>query len=203
MARMGVLVMYYVDVISKGIFLSHDHFKRAQGSDADTAQLIAISDEEHEALISAFSQGHALHAEDGAVTTLAPDGPTIEERRTRAINAIDAAADTARTRDNSIGQLLDVEYQQVIEAHSRWYAEGYDEAKCPEEITAWANAEGISALQAAMGIAEAAAHREGVIRQIRTIRLEGKAAVRGAGDDTDFAAIAQPFIEQLGSISNQ
>lgn len=195
--------MYYVDVISKGIFLSHDHFKRAQGSNADTAQLIAINDEEHEVLVTAFAQGHSLHIENGVVTTIAPAVPTVEERRTRAINAIDAAADAARARDNSIGQLLDVEYQQVIEAHSRWYAEGYDEAKCPEEITAWANTEGISTLQAAMDIAEAAAHREEVIRRIRTIRLEGKAAIRSADDEADFTAIAQPFIEQLGGIGNQ
>lgn len=116
------------------------------------------------------------------------------------LNAIDSSADNARTRDQSIGQLLDIEYQQVIEAHSRWYADGYDETKCPEEINAWANAEGVTPLQAAQEIAEAAAHREEVIRQIRSIRLAGKAAVRAAADDADFTAIAGPFIDQLNQV---
>lgn len=60
-------------------------------------------------------------------------------------------------RDSSIGQLLDVEYQQVVAAHSHWYAERGDETKCPEELTAEANAEDISAPQAALDITGAPA----------------------------------------------
>lgn len=59
--------------------------------------------------------------------------------------------------------------------------------------------DGISTTQAALDITEAAAHREEVIRQIRTIRLEGKAAVRRASDNADVTAIAQPFIERLAT----
>ena len=128
---------------------------------------------------------------------------TAKSRYESALKSIDAIADKVRSYSGNISQLLDIEYQQVIAAHGRWYAEGYDEAKCPEEITAWAHAEGISALQAALDIAEAAAHREEVIRQIRTIRLEGKAAIRSADDKADFSAIAQSFIEQLEGVSNQ
>lgn len=135
--------------------------------------------------------------EDGlpcfAVEPLAP----ASERRSVAFNAIDTAADAARARDQSVGQLLDIEYQQVVEAHGRWYADGYDAAKCPEEIEAWASAEGVTPLQAAHEIAEAAAHREAVIRQVRSIRLAGKAAIRAAADDADFSAVAEPFIDQL------
>ena len=128
-----------------------------------------------------------------------PQAPA-SERRDVAINAIDTAADASRSRDQSVGQLLDIEYQQVVEAHGRWYADGYDAAKCPEEIEAWASAEGVTPLQAAQEIAEAAAHREAVIRQVRSIRLAGKAAVRAAANDADFNAIAGPFIDQLNHI---
>ena len=114
-----------------------------------------------------------------------------------------AMADKVRSFSGNISQLLNIKYQQVVAAHSCWYAKRYDEAKCPEEITAWAHAEGISALQAAFDIAEAAANREEMIRQIRTIRLEGKAAIRDANDEADFAAIARPFIERLEGIDHQ
>ena len=60
-----------------------------------------------------------------------------------------------------------------------------------------------SSLQAALDIAEVAAHREEVICRIRTIRLEGMAAVRNADGDKDFAAVARPFIERLESIGHQ
>ena len=123
------------------------------------------------------------------------------ERRRCAADAIDTAADAARARHRSIGRLIDIEYQQVIEAHGLWYINGYDDAKCPEEIRAWADAEGITCQQAASEIAEAAAHREAVISQIRSIRLAGKAAVRQAEDKADFGAVAQPFISQFESIT--
>ena len=128
------------------------------------------------------------------------DSAGIDIAKNKAIDAIDSAADASRSRDQSVGQLLDIEYQQVVEAHGRWYADGYDAAKCPEEIEAWASAEGVTPLQAAQEIAEAAAHREAVIRQVRSIRLAGKAAVRAAADDADFNAIAGPFIDQLNHI---
>ncbi|BBG29952.1 hypothetical protein [Zymobacter palmae] len=192
--------------ITNGIFYSNeDEFRKANKLDEQATlprTAIFIEQNDYNELLALQSQGAVLKFDDEGVHAVMPKRDAAAERE-YAINAIDAAADAARTRDNSIGQLLDVEYQQVIEAHSRWYAEGYDEAKCPEEITAWANAEGISALQAASDIAEAAAHREEVIRQIRTIRLEGKAAIRSAGDDADFAAIAQRFIKPLGGIGNQ
>ncbi|BBG30055.1 hypothetical protein [Zymobacter palmae] len=59
-------------------------------------------------------------------------------------------------RDSSIGQLLDVEYQQVVADHSHWYAERGDETKYPKETTAEADAEGISTLQAALDLTGAA-----------------------------------------------
>ncbi|BBG31333.1 hypothetical protein [Zymobacter palmae] len=139
---------------------------------------------------------------NGQVWHIFRDNEGVDIAKNKAIDAIDSAADGARARDQSVGQLLDIEYQQVIEAHGRWYADGYDETKCPEEIKAWADAEGVTPLQAAQEIAEAAAHREEVIRQIRSIRLAGKAAVRAAADDADFTAIAGPFIDQLNHIGD-
>ena len=192
--------MYYVDRMTSGIFTSYEHFIRAQGDDVDIGRLIEISDEEHEQIASDFQKGYSLLIKGNIVTTVAPPEVAVDEKRARIINIVDAVADEARTRDQSIGQLLDIEYQQVIEAHSRWYADGYDETKCPEEIQAWADAEGVSPLQAAQEIAEAAAHREEVIRQIRSIRLAGKAAVRAAADDADFTTIAEPFVDQLNHI---
>ena len=194
--------MYYVDRMTSGIFISHEHFLRSQGADASTDRLIEISEEEHGRIVSDFEKGHSLLIEGNTVTTVAPAALTPDEQRERIVSWIDAIADEARARDQSVGQLLDIEYQQVIEAHGRWYADGYDETKCPEEIKAWADAEGVTPLQAAQEIAEAAAHREEVIRQIRSIRLTGKAAVRAAADDADFTVIAEPFIDQLNHIGD-
>ncbi len=194
--------MYYVDRKTSGIFISHDHFLRSQGADASVERLIEISDEEHAQIANDFQKGYSLLIKGNTVTTVAPPETSPDEKRERVIRIVDAVADEARARDQSVGQLLDIEYQQVIEAHGRWYADGYDETKCPEEIKAWADAEGVTPLQAAQEIAEAAAHREEVIRQIRSIRLAGKAAVRAAADDADFTAIAGPFIDQLNHIGD-
>ena len=191
-----------VDIENKVFYSTEDDYKKSYGLNNASmlpSHVIEIEESHYEQLMRQQSQGASLQFDANGVNAIMPQRDVGAEIK-YAMNTIDSAADAARVRDQSVGQLLDIEYQQVIEAHGRWYADGYDEAKCPEEIKAWADAEGVTPLQAAQEIAEAAAHREEVIRQIRSIRLAGKAAVRAAADDADFTVIAQPFIDQLNHI---
>lgn len=124
-----------------------------------------------------------------------------KEARLHAMNNIDDAADKARCQNQSIGQLLDVEYMQVEQAHARWYASGYSEQQVPDEIRSWADAKRISVMEAARDIAEASAIRQDIICRIRDIRLKGKAAIQSAPDNADFEKIALTFITQFATFS--
>ena len=191
-----------VDTKNKVFYSTKDDYKKSYGLNNASmlpSHVIEIEENRYEQLMRQQSQGAALQFDANGVNAIMPQRDVTAEIK-YVMNIIDSAADAARMRDQSVGQLLDIEYQQVVEAHGRWYADGYDAAKCPEEIEAWASAEGVTPLQAAQEIAEAAAHREAVIRQVRSIRLAGKAAVRAAADDADFSAVAGPFIDQLNHI---
>lgn len=198
---MGHDLMYYIDPTTNGIYVSIEHFLRAAGQNKRSEQLIEISDEEHSKITKKLSRGYSLNVSNGKIKTKPPCLATPTEQKSIILNTLDTIADKARARHQSVGQLLDLEYQQVIAAHSRWYTDGYNESKCPEDIKAWAYAEGVSLQQAAIDIAEASAWREEIISQIRAIRLAGKAALRSAPNDADFIAIAQPYIEQLNNIN--
>lgn len=191
-----------VDTKDKVFYSTKDDYKKSYGLNNASmlpSHVIEIEENHYEQLMRQQSQGASLQFDANGVNAIMPQRDVTAEIK-YVMNIIDSAADAARMRDQSVGQLLDIEYQQVVEAHGRWYADGYDAAKCPEEIEAWASAEGVTPLQAAQEIAEAAAHREAVIRQVRSIRLAGKAAVRAAADDADFSAVAGPFIDQLNHI---
>ncbi|OHV11197.1 tail fiber assembly protein [Kushneria phosphatilytica] len=129
-----------------------------------------------------------------------PEPEPAETRRARAIARIDRAADQARAADRSIGQYLDAEYRVVNDALAEWRARESDDAPVPPAIEAWADAEGISAIEAAEQIAEAAGRAEDLLLAVRHVRLAGKGAIRDAGDDADFDALVQTYIEQFEQI---
>lgn len=94
---------------------------------------------------------------------------------------IDLAADEVRKSYMDIGHdTIDTEYQQVKEVLLEWQRDGADPNNVPEEILCWAEANGNSLDWAIEDIQrEMILHRE-LIRNVRKIRLEGKAKIKNA-----------------------
>lgn len=118
-------------------------------------------------------------------------------RKKRSKSAIDASAGRARARFVSTGQLIEEEYREAEKAVQQWRSAGSPPDQVPEEISAWIDAANMTAEEAATDIEQTALAWKQVLTQIRTIRLTGKAAVDNAADDSDFMAVAQPYIDQL------
>jgi hypothetical protein len=128
------------------------------------------------------------------------DAEPANIRRASAKRAVDQAAGNARARYVSPGQLVEEEYRLALQQTQAWRDAGSPADQVPAAIQDWADAAGITAEQAATSIEQTAAAWESVLLQIRQVRLAGKAAVDAAGDADDFAAIAQPFIDQLDAM---
>ncbi|GHC17566.1 hypothetical protein GCM10010082_06000 [Kushneria pakistanensis] len=136
--------------------------------------------------------------EDGQPCWVTLDPDPVDVRKAAAINWIDATADRIRASDRSIGQYLDAEYQLVAQALADY--RNNPDAEVPESIQSYATAEGLGVEDAAQQIAEAAAHAEDLLQNVRRIRLTGKAAIRDAADDADMMETVQPFIDQLEAL---
>lgn len=119
----------------------------------------------------------------------------VDIRRQDAMNQIDNAADRVRAADRSIGRYLDAEYQLVAQALIDYRAN--PDGEVPEAIQSYADAEGLSVNKAAEQIAEAAARTEKMLKNVRRIRLSGKASLSREKDDSSFNIIACSCIEQL------
>lgn len=169
--------------------------------DGPIADAVEITEAEYRALIEGQGQGKQIKPdEDGRPALVDPPPVPAAERRATAKRAIDTAAGSARARYVSAGQLVEEEYRLALQQTQAWRDAGSPAGQVPAAIQDWADAAGITAEQAATSIEQTAAAWESVLLQIRQVRLAGKAAVDAAGDADDFAAIAQPFIDQLGAM---
>lgn len=122
-----------------------------------------------------------------------------DSRRNCQLTTIDRAAGQARLRYVSAGQLIEEEYRQAKFAVQEWRAAGSPADAVPAEIISGAEYSGITNEAAAVEIENTAARWEGVLAQIRDLRLNGKAAVRVAADDA-IETVAAGYIEQLNSM---
>lgn len=114
---------------------------------------------------------------------------------------IDIAADLARRRFVSPGDLIEKEYEVALQQAKDWLAAGMpDPVPSAVQSGVAASNSTLTAEQAARQIVDMAAAWEGVLMATREIRLTGKAAVNAAADDADFDAVAQPFLDQLEAI---
>lgn len=163
--------------------------------------VIEISKHEHARLLSGQSAGKRIVVGDDGRPALADPIPLpASQRRAIAKRTIDTAAGNARARFVSAGQLVEEEYRLALQQTLEWRASGSPSDAVPPAIQDWADSSGMSAEDAAQNIEQTAANWEGVLLQIRKIRLAGKASVDEADDEADFAAIAQPYIDQLDAM---
>ncbi|REC94886.1 hypothetical protein [Kushneria indalinina] len=158
---------------------------------------IKITDAEYEALRQGLSAGKNIAVDDNGRLLLC-SAPS-RQRRDDAIDWIDATADRIRASDRSVGQYLDAEYQLVAQALIEY--RNSTEGEVPDAIRSYAVAEGLTIGAAAHQIAEAAARVQELLQDVRRIRLAGKAAIRGAGDEADMMEIARPYIDRLEALA--
>ncbi|MGE6776328.1 hypothetical protein ACQKFL_01630 [Vreelandella titanicae] len=110
---------------------------------------------------------------------------------------IDIAAGRARAAFVSPGSYIDQEYLLAKQEASEWLAGGKDETAIPSSVQDHIDMFGVSAEAAAAEIVATAEQWETALRDIRNLRLGGKAAVQRADTIEAAEEAAQQAIEQL------
>lgn len=110
---------------------------------------------------------------------------------------IDNAAGNARAAFVSPGSYIDQEYLLAKQEASEWLAGGKDETAIPSSVQDHIDMFGVSAEAAAQEIVATAEQWETALRDIRNLRLSGKAAVQRADTIEAAEESAQQAIEQL------
>lgn len=110
---------------------------------------------------------------------------------------IDTAAGTARAAFVSPGSYIDQEYLLAKNEAAEWLANGKDENAIPSSVQDHIDMFDVSAEAAASEIVATAEAWEKALREIRQLRLGGKAAVSRAETIEEAEAAAEEAIEQL------
>ena len=116
---------------------------------------------------------------------------------------IDTAAGNARAAFVSPGSYIDQEYLLAKQEASEWLANGKDEAAIPSSVQDHIDMFEVSAEAAAQEIVATAEAWETALRDIRNLRLGGKAAVSRAENIEAAEAAALQAIEQLNQYRPQ
>lgn len=124
------------------------------------------------------------------------------EELLNAVNAqlsdeIDTAAGNARAAFVSPGSYIDQEYLLAKQEAGEWLANGKDEKAIPSSVSDHMAMFEVSAEAAAQEIVATAEAWETALRDIRNLRLGGKAAVQRADTIEAAEEAAQQAIEQL------
>lgn len=112
-------------------------------------------------------------------------------------NEIDTAAGNARAAFVSPGSYIDQEYLLAKQEAGEWLANGKDETAIPSSVSDHMAMFEVSAEAAAQEIVATAEQWETALRDIRNLRLGGKAAVQRADTIEAAEEAAQQTIEQL------
>lgn len=110
---------------------------------------------------------------------------------------IDIAAGNARAAFVSPGSYIDQEYLLAKQEASEWLAGGKEETAIPSSVQDHIEMFGVSAQAAAQEIVATAEAWETALRDIRNLRLGGKAAVQRADTIEAAEEAAQQAIDQL------
>lgn len=110
---------------------------------------------------------------------------------------IDTAAGRARAAFVSPGSYIDQEYLLAKQEAGEWLANGKDETAIPSSVSDHMTMFEVSAETAATEIVATAEQWETALRDIRNLRLSGKAAVQRADTIEAAEESAQQAIEQL------
>ena len=121
--------------------------------------------------------------------------------RSQMITNIDTEADIIRTR--VVGDPVRAfEYQWTENEAKAFQAAGYAGA-VPASISSWASAKQWTAQQACDDILAAAAAFRNAMATIRSLRLSGKEAVRGAESDAHAAALYDQTMNSFKNLRQQ
>lgn len=126
-------------------------------------------------------------------------GFTLDEVLKNKLRSIDFSAGLARSRFISPGEGILQEYQRAYEQATAFKTSGYT-GQPPSVVADNMRYKDLSAQAAADDIIAEGDALNLVLDSIRSIRLDGKAAVSAAVEGDDIEAIAQPFIDQLETI---
>ena len=157
-------------------------------------------------------RGHSYYLPDGsfhAIDSLGvvpppealeqPPEPSAEVRKLTACQAIDTAAGEARKRIITDSALIDVEYTRTYNLAVEFINNNYT-GEAPKPVKSHAESYEVTEQEAANVIKAIGENWFATLDLIRDIRLKGKKTVERSADDSDFDAIAQPFIDQLNNI---
>lgn len=180
-------------------------YAREIHGDAIPADAVAITRDEHAALLAAQSQGKRIQpdANDYPVA-VDPPPPTLSEAQAAALAAIDAAAGTARARYITTADGQGATYLLKAADADRYKAAGYPAAKIASYPWVLAKARAMVAIPAAADYQAAAdliiATRDAWVSKgaaIEEARERGKAALSAAVDVAGVAAARSAAIAEL------
>lgn len=148
-------------------------------------------------MISSVSHnGNSYWNVDSAATTL-PTDVILYAGQQKLNQHIDTAAGTARAAFVSPGSYIDQEYLLAKNEAAEWLANGKDENAIPSSVQDHIDMFDVSAEAAASEIVNTAEAWEKALREIRQLRLGGKAAVSRAETIEEAEEAATQAIEQL------
>lgn len=124
---------------------------------------------------------------------ISPFEQDLSEVINSAIAQIDYEAGQARFRHVSGGELISEEYKMAEQDAKEW--DGVSE--CPDTISSYAEAEGITNEQSQQMILATSAFWRSQLELIRSIRLQGKADVRACETVGDVENTLSFVVEQL------
>lgn len=140
---------------------------------------------------------YANYELEAALNTGVPVSLIVEAVHHQLFIDIDTAAGNARAAFVSPGSYIDQEYLLAKQEATDWLAGGKDEATIPSSVSDHMAMFEVGAEAAATEIVATAEAWETALREIRQLRLGGKAAVRQSETIEAAEAAAKGAIEQL------
>ncbi|WP_447042538.1 hypothetical protein [Vreelandella sp. H-I2] len=134
---------------------------------------------------------------DKLVNSGVPAGLVVSKARESLSAHIDTAAGNARAAFVSPGSYIDQEYLLAKQEATEWLAGGKDATAIPSSVNDHMAMFEVGAEAAALEIVATAEAWETALREIRQLRLGGKAAVHQAETIEEAEEVAQQAIEQL------
>ncbi|MGM0535540.1 MAG: hypothetical protein ACQER5_05635 [Pseudomonadota bacterium] len=142
----------------------------------------------------------AVHFNVDPLNTSIPASALVLALHAQLGGDIDTAAGKARNAFVSPGELIEQEYQLAKREAQEWLDAGADESDVPTCVQDHADTFAVTVTEAANEIVTTGEAWEQAMRDIRTLRLKGKAAVRAADTIEGAEQAAKDAIAELNAI---